>query len=217
MGDLSGPKTSEFYTPRMFKRKAVYLNKSNTKWIEIGVVPGEGEFSSAAYICGKGCQVQIPCSLEVFFEKIGDLSGVNSSGAAKSVLMKATNPSCDDLSITKVDFGNGTFKIFNSSEPDRAVFAAAATLSYLREIGKSVKGLYSHLNASEVKEEFIKIVSAASAVTDRMETTDNELIEAELLQHPPDAVNVEMLHEILANFRNFFHRQLRIQSKLITN
>lgn len=197
----------------MFRRKAVYLNKSNTKWIEIGVVPGEEEFSPTAYFCGKGCQVQIPCSLDVFFEKIGELSGVSPSGTAKSVLIKATNPSCDDLSITKVDYGHGTYKIFSSSDSDRAAFTAAATLSYLREIGKSVKGLFNHLSPGEVKEEFNKIVLAAFHVTERIGNTDNELIEAELLQHPPNDVSVEMIYEILANFRSFFYRQLRIQLK----
>lgn len=209
---LSGPKSAEFYTPRMFKRRAVYLNKSNTKWIEIGVVPGE-EFLPVVYFCGKGCQVQIPCPLEDFFDKIGDLSGVSASGTAKSALLKAVNSSCDDLSITKADYAGGMYKIFNSSDPDRAAYTASGTLSYLREIGKSLKGLYNHLNAVEVKEEFEKIVLWASKLADHMETNDYELIEAELLQHPSQDVNVEMLYEILANFRSFFHRQLRIQMR----
>lgn len=209
---LSGAKTGDFYSPRMFKRKAIYLNKSNTKWIEIGVVPG-AEFFPLAYFCGKGCQVQIPCSLESFFDRIGDLSGVSSSGTAKSVLLKAPNSSGDVLSITKADYVSGMYKIFNLSDPDRVAFTTSATLSYLREIGKPLKNLYNHLNPAEVKEEFDKIVLRASNLADNMEITDYELIEGELLQHPPQDVDMEMLYEILANFRNFFRRQLRIQMR----
>lgn len=205
---LSGPRAAEFYTPRMLRRKAIYLNKSNTKWLEIGITPGE-TFSSVAYFCGKGIQVQIPCSLEVFFEKIGGLSGVSPSGTAKSILMRATNQGCNDLSVIKADYCSGIYKIFNPSDSERAAYATTATLSYLREIGKAIKGLHNSLSAADVKEEFTKIVSAATHVADHLETTDYELIEGELLQNPPDDVNVEMFYEILANFRNFFHQQLR--------
>lgn len=209
---LSGGKSVEFYTPRMFKRKAVYLNKSNTKWIEIGVVPGE-EFLPVAYFCGKGCQVQIPCSLEDFIDKIGALSGVSPSGTAKSVLIKAADSSFDILSITKADYASGMYKIFNVSDPDRAAYTTTATLSYLREIGRPMKNLYNHLNPADVKEEFDKIVMWGSKLANHVETTDYELIEAELFQHPSHDLDPEMLYEILTNFRNFFWRQLRIQMK----
>lgn len=196
----------------MFKRKAVYLNKSDTKWIEIGVVPGE-EFRPRAYLCGKGCQVRIPDALENFFDKIGDLSGVSPSGTAKSVLVQTSHLASDILSITKTDYACGVYKIFNVSDPAHAVYASSATLSYLRKIGKPLKNLYSHLAPTEVKEEFNKIVLRASNLADHMEITDFELIEAELLQHPPQDVDIEMLYEMLANYRNFFRRQLRIQMR----
>lgn len=206
----------EFYTPRLYRHKAVYLNKSNTKWIEIGVAPGD-VFSPVAYFCGKGQQIHIPCALETFLEKIGELLGVGPSGTAKLVLIKASNTSHDDLSIEKVNYGTGMYKVFNSSDSGRAVFTTAPTLSYLRQIGKSLKGMFNCLNAAEVKKEFDKIVLAASIQANVMETIDYGLVEAELLQHPPPDVNMEMFYETTANFRTFFYRQLRIQLKTNKN
>lgn len=204
---LSGPRAREFYTPRMFKRKFLYLNKSNTKWIEIGVIPGD-TFSSVAYFCGKGAQVRIPCSLESFIERIGELSGVSPSGTAKSILIKGVGSTASDLTIVKADYCSGMYKIFNPSDSDRAVYTTTPTLSYTRDIGKSAKGLYNHLNADGVKEEFSDIVLAAVHISDHLETTDYEVIEAELLQNPPAGVNIEMFYDVLANFRNYFHQQL---------
>lgn len=200
---LSGPKTVKFYNPRMYRRKVVYLNKSNTKWIEIGVEP-EDMFSPAAYFCGKGCRIRIPCELDLFFKKIQDLSH------GKPVLLKGITPNCDSLSITTADYGSGVYKIFNSSESGRAVYTTEPTLVYLREIAGSVKGLYKQLEANEVKAEFDKIVQAGCKVAEFLETTDYELIEGELLQHPPPDVNMEMFFETTANFRYFLKRQLHI-------
>lgn len=210
---LSSSNKTEFYTPRLFGRKAIYLNKSNTKWIEIGVLPGE-EFTPVAYFCGKGCQIRIPCSLDIFLEKIGVLSGVSTAGSAKTVLIKANTSCWDDLTISKANFGNGMYSLFNSSDPDRATFTTIATLSYLRTIGRSLKKLYDCLNAAEVKANFNKIVMAASHVPEWVETNNFEVLEDELLQNPPIDVNAEMLYEILTNFRSFFLRQLHAQSKI---
>lgn len=155
----------------------------------------------------------IPSSLEDFIDKIGALSGVSPSGTAKSVLIKAADSSFDILSITKADYASGMYKIFNVSDPDRAAYTTTATLSYLREIGRPMKNLYNHLNPADVKEEFDKIVMWGSKLANHVETTDYELIEAELFQHPSHDLDPEMLYEILTNFRNFFWRQLRIQMR----
>lgn len=205
---LSGPKAAKFYNPRMYKRKVIYLNKSNTKWIEFGV-EAEDTFSVAVYFCGKGSRIRIPCDLELFLGKIQELS------YGKQLLIVGKTSKSDNLSITTADFGSGVYKIFNSSDPNRAVYTTEPTLSYLREIGGAVKGLYNQLNADEVKEEFYEIVSAAVEVARVQDTTDYETIECELLQHPPPNVNMEMFYETTANFRQFFWRQLnaKLQSQ----
>lgn len=115
LGSLCNGNFTSFYaSQRLYSQRVIYLNKSNTKWILIGVIPGD-PFATAAFFCSKDHQIRIPGELKDFFEILSTLAGVSGSGVLTNATIKAPANTCGDLNITKSDFANGTYKISNTS------------------------------------------------------------------------------------------------------
>lgn len=112
--------TTDYSPVRLYGSRIIYLNKSNTKWILIGVLPG-ADFTRAAYICGKDAAIRIP-DLEAFLAKLGEVYIVGLSGS--SVVIGGSSPGVGNLTMSKTDFGTGTFQIQNSADNQRSVYVA---------------------------------------------------------------------------------------------
>lgn len=174
-------------------------------------MPGDA-FSSAAYFCGKDNQVRIP-DLGVFLEKLGDLAGVGPLGTSANLFLKSSTPTCADLTISKSDFANGTYKLSAASDNQRGVFVANTSLEYLRGAAKPLMNLFNSLDSSLVEEEFEKSVLAVTTIAELQETSDYQVLEAEMYLTKPPEVNLTLFSETLVNFRNYFYRQVRRQLK----
>lgn len=194
--------TSDFFSPRLYSSRIIYLNKSNTKWILIGILPGD-VFLPVAYICGKDGQAQIP-DLETFITKVADLAGLSSS-----IIIKSPIGRCGDLTVTKSDFGGCTYKIYNSTDNQRCVYVATSTLEYLRCIAKPLIDLFNNLDAHLVSDEFEKIVVAVATTAELMECADYQMLESEMYQTKPPEVNMSLFCETILTFRNYFYRRVR--------
>lgn len=199
-----------FYAPRLYNSRVIYLNKSNTKWILIGISPGDDGFLPEAYICSKDYQIKIPGDLREFFEKTATLSGVTGFGTSTSVSVKfPSKASLDDFNIAKSDFGSGTYKIWNSSNGQRCIYVAATTLAYLQGLSKPLINLHRSTDVKAIESAFEKVVVTTAAIAETLDCYDCQLMEAEMFQHPPPDVDMNFFCETICNFRKFFYRQVR--------
>lgn len=202
---------ADFYSPRLLCSRLIYLNKSNTKWILIGIMPGDN-FLPVAYFCGRDVQVRIP-HLDTFLERLADLAGVGPLGTATNAVFKSSGAGSYDLTITKTDFASGTYKIWSAADNQRCVFVATTTLEYLRGAAKPLAALYNSLDGHLIEEEFEKSVLAVTTIANLLDCCDCQLLEAEMYHSKPSEVNMNLFSETLVNFRNYFYRQVRKQLK----
>lgn len=169
------------------------------------MLPGP-DFTPAAYICGKDAAVRIP-DLAAFVEKIGELWLAGFSGT--SVLVEAPNSGGGNLTIAKTDFGTGTYKISNSMDNQRCVYVANVTMNQLRAVAKPLLTLYSGIDEDATQEQFYKSVYAVAAIADALGCSNYQLLESEMFRTTPEGVNMLLFSETIANFHNYFYRQVR--------
>lgn len=212
LGLIKPPKTGDFYLPRLYCPRTIYLNKSNGKWLLIGVKPGD-EFSTAVYLCGtNNNQIRIPGEMSSFIEKIGTLYGVG-VGSSTTALIESDDPAADNVTVAKADFGDGlTYKFSGSSDVHRAVYIAASSLKLLLSLGEPIKTIYANVRQSEerIQRAFERVVDINVVIALDKDTTDYKVLEHEMFFSPkvPDADYV-IYSEALCSFRNYFYRRVR--------
>lgn len=194
-----------FYSPRMCVRKTFYLNKSNTKWIEMGVIPGR-IFRRAVYFCGKSYQIEIP-NIDEFIEKIDALSSAAVVDNTTSAVIKAANPLHGSLSIVKSDFGGGTYKIFNTMDANRVVFAAPSTLSAMKGIRNILKESFKLISPETVKKDFDTAMEHCNRWSDGGHDADR-LIEDVFTRTSGEGINLDLLIDLAGNFPTLIRREM---------
>lgn len=198
--------SEDFYPVRLYNARTIYLNKSNTKWILIGVLPG-ADFTRVAYICGKDAAVRIP-DIMAFVEKVGEL-GLSAFSGATAVVEAPSSSGGGSLTIAKSDFASGTYKIFNSMDSHRCVYVANTSFNQLRAVMKPLLELYKAIDEDAVQEEFYKLVYGVTAIADSLGVSNYQLLEGEMFRTTPEGINMPLFCETIANFHNFFYRQVR--------
>lgn len=78
--------------------------------------------------------------------------------------------------------------------------------------------LYDGIDADVIEEQFYKSVYAVVGIADAVGCAQYQLLEAEMYRATPDDVNILLFSETVANFRNYFYRQVRRHlSPLLSN
>lgn len=200
----------DYYLPRLYCGRTIYLNRSNGKWLLIGSNPCN-KFAAAVYLCGSnGHQIRIPIPLPKFIEKVTMLQGV-ASGSATSIHVESEIGPGWDISIAKADFGEGvTYKVsgIGTRNTLKAVYIAASSLKYLVTIEINIYDRVVQRQA-KIQDEFENVVDATVTKSLDINSLDFHAIEEAMFSSPPPDIDMNIYSEALCNFRNFYYREVR--------